>query len=146
MLAEDPDTGSPSSITISLDRIRICFSNLILRTLCEKPVKGRQKALFWLLLLFFLVFSQLNIFWKFELTTFPFSLSKVSSIFIIIFNNWEKTVIRQSFSMSTQFKHLNTAEKLGIFKFVNLFHFVNISYSLPSRLLPASTAVFNCPP
>ena len=43
--------------------------------------------------------------------------------------------------MSAQFEQLNTAEKLGIFKFLYLFHFVIIFYSLSSRLHPASTAV-----
>ena len=46
----------------------------------KKLMRGRQKALVWFLFLFFLAFSQLNISWKFEVTTFPFSLSKVSSL------------------------------------------------------------------
>ena len=46
-------------------------------------MKGRQKVLFPFLL--FLVFFQLNISWKFELTTFPFSLSKFQAFFAIIF-------------------------------------------------------------
>ena len=44
MLVEDSDTGSPSSITISLDRILICFSNLTLRTLCEKTSEGETES------------------------------------------------------------------------------------------------------
>ena len=44
MLVEDSDTGSPSSITITLDRILICFSNLILRTKCEKTSEGETES------------------------------------------------------------------------------------------------------
>ena len=44
----------------------------------KKLMKGRQKALF--SFLFFLAFSQLNFYWKFELISSPFSLSKVSSL------------------------------------------------------------------
>ena len=41
------------------------------------------------------------------------------------------------FSLSAWFEQLNTAQKLSIFKFVFLFHFVVIFYSLSSCLLPA---------
>ena len=40
----------------------------------KKPMKVRQKALFWFLILFFLAFSQLILSWKFELTTIAFLL------------------------------------------------------------------------
>ena len=43
-------------------------------------MKGRQKPLFRFLSLFFLALSRLNFSCKFELTTFSFSLSKVSSL------------------------------------------------------------------
>ena len=46
----------------------------------KKAMQGRWKALLWFLSLFFLVLSQLNLSWKFEVTTsLPFLLSKVSS-------------------------------------------------------------------
>ena len=48
-LVANSDTGDPSSIAISEDRICICFSNLILWNLCEKTT-----------------LCQLNISWKFE--------------------------------------------------------------------------------
>ena len=53
------------------DRIRICFSILILGTLCEKPMRWRHKALFcWFLFLFFLALYQLNLSCKFKLIIF----------------------------------------------------------------------------
>ena len=42
-----------------------------------------------------------------------------------------------SFSLSARFEHLNTAQKLGNFKFLFIFHFVVIICSLSSRPLPA---------
>ena len=39
-----------------------------------------------------------------------------------------------SFSLSAWFEQLNTAQKLGIFKFLFLFHFVVLFSSLSSRL------------
>ena len=42
-----------------------------------------------------------------------------------------------SFSLSAWFEQLNTAQKLSIFKFLFLFDFVAIFYSLSSCLLPA---------
>ena len=45
-----------------------------------------------------------------------------------------------SFSLSAQFEQLNTAQKLGIFKFFFFFHFVTIFSSLTSYLLAHPTA------
>ena len=83
-------------------------------------MKRSQKALFWFLFLFFLAFSQLNISLKFELTIFPLSLSKVFSFFVIVFNDWGKTVNR------VVFLSVSTIWKLGILKFLFLFYFVVI--------------------
>ena len=41
------------------------------------------------------------------------------------------------FSLSVQFEQWITAQKLGIFKFLFLFHFVIVFYSRSSRPLPA---------
>ena len=105
----------------------------------KKPMKGRQKLLFWFLLLFFLAFSQLNISWKFELTI-DFSLLNFESfkpslpLFLTIKG---KRWIDLSFSLSARFEQLNTAQKPGIFKLLFLFHFVKIIFyslfSLPLR-------------
>ena len=102
-------------------------------------MRGRQKALFWFLFLFFLVLYRLNLSWKFELTTFlPFSLSKVSNLSCHCFLSTEgKRQLDLYFSLSAQFEQLNTAQKLSIFKFLFLFHFVVMFYSLSSRPLPA---------
>ena len=106
----------------------------------KKPMKGRQKASFWFLLLFFLAFSQLNISWKLELTTFDFSLLTFESfkVSLPLFLTIEgKRWIDLSFSLPARFEQLNTAQKPGIFKFLFLFHFVIIFYSLFSRPLPS---------
>ena len=42
-----------------------------------------------------------------------------------------------SFSLSARLEQLNTAQKLDIFKFLFIFHFVTIFYSLSSRPLPS---------
>ena len=127
-------------VWLPLVRIEYVFSFQIWYCeLCvKKPIKGRQKLLFWFLLLFFLAFSQLNISWKFELTI-DFSLLNFESfkpslpLFLTIKG---KRWIDLSFSLSARFEQLNTAQKPGIFKFLFLFHFVKIIfYSLFSRPL-----------
>ena len=69
-------------VQAQLQLIRIEYVFAFQMWYCEpclkKPIKGRQKAL--LSFLFFLPFSQLKFYWKFELISFPFSLSKVSSL------------------------------------------------------------------
>ena len=75
--------SGPSLIgNIIWNRIRICFPNLILWTLCGKADERETESII-LILVFVLssFLSNLNLSWKFELTIFPFSLSKVSSLF-----------------------------------------------------------------
>ena len=105
----------------------------------KKPIKGRQKLLFWFLLLFFLAFSQLNISWKFELTI-DFSLLNFGSFkpsLPLFLTMKGKRWTDLSFSLSARFEQLNTAQKPGIFKLLFLFHFVKIIFyslfSLPLR-------------
>ena len=104
-------------------------------------MEGRQKALFWFLLLLLVAFSQLNFPWKFELTTFPFSLRKFQAFFAIIFNNRGKTVIRLVFlsvSMIWTVKYCTKTWHIQILIYLFIFfHFVIIFYSLSSRQLPA---------
>ena len=101
-------------------------------------MKRRQKALVWFLFLFFPAFSQLNISWKFELTTFLFSLfTKVSSLIVIIFNICGKTVIRLVFLFVSTIWTVKYCTKIGIFKFSFLFRFAIIFSSLSSRPLSA---------
>ena len=105
----------------------------------KKPIKGRQKLLFWFLLLFFLAFSQLNISWKFELTI-DFSLLNFGSFkpsLPLFLTMKGKRWTDLSFSLSARFEQLNTAQKPGTFKLLFLFHFVKIIFyslfSLPLR-------------
>ena len=99
----------------------------------KKTMLGRQKALFWFLFLFFLTFSQLNIPWKFELTTLHFSLSiAFKLLFLTIEGKW---LIVLSFFLPARFEQLNTSQNPGFFKLIFLFHFVIIFYSLSSRPL-----------
>ena len=51
-LVQDSDTGGPNSNTVSQDRIRICFSKLIVRTLYEKTNEGETKNIIFVLALF----------------------------------------------------------------------------------------------
>ena len=100
---EDPHWRSKfdSIGTISQNRIRICFSNLILWTLCGKTYGGEAESII-LILALSIFLSKLSLSWKFELTTFPSHFRKFQTFFAIIFNNWGKTVIRfVFFSVST---------------------------------------------
>ena len=103
----------------------------------KKPMKGRQKALFCFLFLFFLAFSQLNISHQFKLTNFPFSLSKVWSLLCHYFNNWGETVNRLVFLSVSTIWTVKFAQKLGILKFLFLICFVIIFYSLYFHPLPS---------
>ena len=98
-------------------------------------MKGSQKALF--LFLFFLAFSQSNLSWKFELTTFPSHFRKFQALFAIIFKNWGKTVIRLVFPSVSKIWTVKFCQKLAIFKFLFIFYFVIIFYSLSSHPFPA---------
>ena len=92
-------------------------------------MKGRQKAIF--SFLFFIAFFQLNLCLNhFSLLTFR----KSQAFFAIIFNNWGKTVVFLSVSTIWTVKY---SQKLGIFKFLFLFHFVVVFYTLSSYPLPA---------
>ena len=71
-------------------------------------MKGKEKAFFCFLFLFFLGIFKRNLSWKFEVTTFSFS----------------------------RFEQLNTAQKPGIFKFLFFFTLL-LSFILSSRPLPA---------
>ena len=103
-----------------------------------------QKALF--LSLFFLAFSQLNLSWKFELTTLPFSLSNVSSVlafFAIIINSRGKRSLDLFFFQSARFERFNTAKNLV---FSNSYFFFTLLLSFQSIFSPGycSIAVFDC--
>ena len=98
----------------------------------KKLIKGRQKAFF--LILFFLSFFQSNLSWKFELTTFLFSLSKVSSLLCYYFLIIEG---KRFFPSVSKIWTVKFCQKLAIFKILFLFHFVIIFYSLSSHPLPA---------
>ena len=97
--------------------------------------RGGRKHYF--LFLFFLAFSQLNLSWKFGLITFSFSLSKVSSLLAINFNNWRKTVINLVFLSVSWILTVKYCQEPSIFKFLFLFHLVIIFYSLSSHPISA---------
>ena len=143
------------SVQVQLSFVRIEYIFTFQIWYCElfvkKLIKGRQKALF--SFLFFLAFSQLNLSWKFELTNFPFSLSKVSSVLCHYLNNLGKTVIKLVFLSVSVIWTVKYCQKLAIFKFFFFFFFFSFFFSLCYHLLhpifsPASctTTVFNCPP
>ena len=92
----------------------------------KKPMRGRQKALFWFLL--FQALSHLNL-----------SLPKVS-------NNWGKTVIRLVFIFVGTILTVKYCAKTS--HFYILISFWLCCYLLRSIFLPGSysTAAFNCPP
>ena len=75
----------------------LLFKFDIVNTLWKNQWRGGRKHYLNSCSCSFLAFSQLNIYWKLELTFFPFSLSKVSSLLTIISNNREKPVIRLVF-------------------------------------------------
>ena len=55
---EDSDTGVPSSITVKMEYF--CFSILLLRTLCRKPMRGETESI---VLLIFVLLWCLNSRW-----------------------------------------------------------------------------------
>ena len=124
---------------MSYDRIRICFSNLILGTLCEKKKKnnkGEAESIIFILVLVLTSFLSAKYFLKiwdnhFSFLTFE-SFKPSLSLFLTIEG---KRQIDLSFSQSARFEQLNAAQKPDIFKFLFLFHFVIIFYCLSSRQL-----------
>ena len=125
----------PSLITVVRIEYIFAFQIWYCELCVKKSMKGKQKALF--KFLFFLAFSQLNLSWKFGLMTFPFSSLKFQAFFVIIFNNWRKTVIRLVFLTVSTIWTVNYCQKSAIFEFLFLLHFVIIFYSLFSHPLPA---------
>ena len=108
--------------------------------LCVKADEGEAKSIIFILFLssFFSVKSFLKICANhFSHLTFVFL--KFQAFFVIIFNNWGKTVIRLFFLSVSTISTVKYCRKLAIFKFLFLFHFVRISYSLSSHLLPAQS-------
>ena len=102
----------------------------------EKLMKGRQKVLF--SFLFSLRILSVKSFLK--IWAFPSSLLKVSTLlyFAIIFNNWRKSVIKFVFLSVSTVSLVKYCQKLALFTFLFLFHFVIVFYSLYSHPLPAS--------
>ena len=144
ILVEDSDTGGPSSVTVSWDRIRICFSYLILWALCERNNEGEAESIISFLL--FLAFSQLNLSRKFELTIFPSYFRKCQAFFANIFNSWGKTIIWLVFlSVSTIWTVKYCTKNLHFQCRISVSLFM-IFYSLSSCPFPARLAVFYCPP
>ena len=116
------------------DRIRICFSNLILWALCEKTDEGKAESI--ILILVLVLSSSVSV------KSFTFeSFKPFLSLFLTIEGKWQLDL---SFSLSARFQQLNAAQKLSIFKFLFLFYFVDLLHSISP--VSCSTAVFNCPP
>ena len=101
--------------------------------MCIKTDEGEGENI-----IFILVLSRiLSI--KSENLSFSFLISKVSSLFYftIIFNSWRKSLIKLAFISVSTIWLVKRCKKLAFFKFLFLFHFVIISYSLYSHPLPA---------
>ena len=115
----------------------------------KKPMKGRQKALFWFLLLFSLDFCQLNVSCKFGLATFwlfPSHCRKFKPSLSLFLTIEEKQWMHLSFSLSARFEQLNTTQKTWHFQILisfSLFYYLWQSIYSPAFF---STAVFSCPP
>ena len=125
----DSDTGGPILITVSWDRTRICFSNLILRTLCEKKSnEGEAESIIFIIV--FLVFSQLNLSWKFKLTTFP---SRLFNSFE--FGNGSRlpdeklTILEFKYLQNKKWykQAIKVLEQGRVIKHTNRFHFTQIT-------------------
>ena len=102
--------------------------------MCEKTYDWEVESIILILaLVLSSFFSKLSLSWKFELTTFSFSLSKVSSFF----NKWEKTVIRVVFLSVSTFWIVNCTKTRHFQIFIS-FSFCYYLYSLSSRPPPAS--------
>ena len=103
--------------------------------MCKKTDEGEAESI-----IFILVLSRILLVKSFlRIWAYPFSLSKVSRplYFTIIFNNWRKTVIKLVFLSVSTIWTVKYCQKLAIFKFLFLFYFVIIFYSLFSHPLPA---------
>ena len=111
-------------------RICICFSNLILWSLCEKNNEGEAESI--ILILIISSFLSVKYFLKvwandFSLLTFE----RTKPFFDIIFSNWGKTEIRPIFLSASTIWRVKYCTKICIFK-VLFFSLFIIFYSLSS--------------
>ena len=110
----------------------------------KKPMKGKQKALFWFLFLFFLAFFQLNISWKFELTTFSFVKSFKTSLplFLTIEQKRVNRLVFLSVSTIWIVKYCTKTWHFQILIYFSLCYYLSQSVFSSGSF---STAVFICP-
>ena len=102
--------------------------------MCEKTNEREAESI-----IFILVFSSfLSVKSFLNIWVIHFSLLTIESFkHSFTFSNWVKTVIRIIFLSVSMTWTVKYCQKLAIFKFLFLFHFVIIFYSLSSNPLPA---------
>ena len=137
-------------VQVRLPLVRIEYVFVFQIWYCElcmqKPKKERQKALFWFLFLFFLAFFQLNISWKFELTTLPFSFLKSFKtslpLFLTIEQNRVNRLVFLSVSTIWIVKYCTKTWHFQILIYFSLCYYLSQSVFSSGSFL---TAVFICP-